>query len=145
MTAPSIYIAGGSHDLPRAKAAFAAARALGFEVAYDWVAEVEAHGAANDVPFADAFIIANRELDAAACADVFWLLGDPNHVSRGAHIEFGSFLGNNVFENAYLSGVSARLSIFYAGARLFEHDADVLRALEERLATERERARRKSA
>lgn len=46
MTQPLIYCSCASHELPRARAAMAALRALGVAIVGDWTPSVELHGSA---------------------------------------------------------------------------------------------------
>lgn len=124
MSTPSIYVAGSSRDLPRARAAMALATEIGFRVALDWTHSVEANGSANDVPRSIAAECARADLRAVAGADVLWLLlGD--EPSRGAHVELGARLVGPWDSTVILSGGNPRASIFYAGLVHFETDAEV--------------------
>lgn len=44
MTEPRVYVACGSHELPRATSAMAALRAHGVAITHDWTGDVATHG-----------------------------------------------------------------------------------------------------
>src|SRR5699024_11049409 len=92
MCKPTIYIAGSSRDLERAKRAMALAEECGFKIQYDWVAAIEANGgrANEDVDEATAIRASRSCLMAAVEADVMWCLLDPVHRSPGMHAELGA-------------------------------------------------------
>ena len=85
-----IYIAGASKELDRVKSAYAIARELGFELTYDWVAEVEAHNGVTNEGLDDGERrrLSTKEVYAVVLADVFWLLC-PQGVGVGAFVELG--------------------------------------------------------
>jgi hypothetical protein len=124
---PTIYIAGSSRDLPRARRAFDLARSLGFVIAYDWIAAIDAaDGRANEgLSERLAMTVASSCLDAAVDADVMWCLLDPEHRSPGMHAELGARVYARGRGGLLFSGAGPEVSIYYRGAVHVPADADV--------------------
>lgn len=97
MTQPTIYVAGASADLARAKSAMHAAVSVGFRVLFDWTAAIEAEAAKgnrdSDLVLEEQRRYAAADLHAATIADVFWLLvPSQKSASIGAWVELGAAL-----------------------------------------------------
>ena len=123
-----VYVAASSSELPRAKEAMMQLRAAGHEVTGDWVAEIEAVGAANPADAAKS----KRVKWSASClygveqADAIWLLM-PASEGFGAAVELGYAIGERRFRmwededgdrklRIVVSGPAAMRSIFTAMA-----------------------------
>jgi hypothetical protein len=122
---PTIYIAASSRELDRAKLAFARAQTAGFEIAYDWITDVEREGSSNDVPDDVAFRCAVSDLKAAVEADHFWALSTNSYSSRGQHVEIGARIAVRGHASIVLSGERVPC-IFLAGILRFETDSEAL-------------------
>jgi hypothetical protein len=122
---PTIYIAASSEELERAGRAFAAARAVGFEIAHDWIADVEREGSSNDVPEDVAIRCADADLRAAIAAQHFWALSTNDYSSRGQHVEIGGRLATAGRTSIVLSGPPVPC-IFLAGVLRFNTDNEAL-------------------
>jgi hypothetical protein len=88
-----LYIAGASAEIERAEQAIKLARLAGFEIAYDWPANVREVGESNppDATDEQRREWAGTALWAVAQADAFWLLL-PRGPTFGAPVEFGAAL-----------------------------------------------------
>lgn len=143
MSKPTIYIAGASADLPRARAAMELARSLGYVVEYDWPQGIdEAGGRANEGLERDEAREASALcIQAAIRADVMWLLLDPELRSPGAHVELGARLvsGGYRARALYTTGPRPSSSIHYSwGQYVGEHDALMRETLSALLGTTEE-------
>lgn len=84
-----VYVAGASKEPERVRAAMDAARCAGFVVTLDWLAAIEAAGAANEgLDDGQRRHYAAEDLAAVESADVLWLLA-PGNASTGAWVELG--------------------------------------------------------
>ena len=122
---PTIYIAASSKELYRAKEAFTAARAAGFEIAYDWIADIEREGSSNDVPDDVAIRCAEADMCGAISAEHFWALSTIDHSSRGQHVEIGGRIVAHGRSSIVLSGPRVPC-IFLAGMTRFDSDSEAL-------------------
>ena len=90
-----IYIAGASRELERARAAMDWCREQGFEVAHDWVADidrvrVEGGKSDGDLQLSEQMVFAIADLEAVESADVLWMLvPPPSKHTAGAWVELG--------------------------------------------------------
>jgi hypothetical protein len=125
MSKPTIYIAASSDELERAGRAFAAARAVGFEIAHDWIEDIEREGSSNDVPEDIAIRCANADLRGAVGARFFWALSTNDYSSRGQHVEIGGRLATAGRTSIVLSGPLVPC-IFLAGILRFNTDIEAL-------------------
>lgn len=117
---PTIYVAGSSRDLPRARAAMALATDLGFRIALDWTHSVEANGSDESLPDDIAIACTDADLEAACTADVLWvLIGGP--VSFGAHGELTARIRERGRTGIVISG-SGPAHMFHAGCVRVESD-----------------------
>lgn len=92
-----VYIAASSREMDRARAAMFALRAWGCEITEDWVAAIEAAGAANEgLSDEDRRRYAGADLRGVADADVFWLLA-PETPSAGCWVEMGYALSHTTW------------------------------------------------
>jgi nucleoside 2-deoxyribosyltransferase len=134
-----VYVAGASAEPERVRWAVAAVRAMGAEVAIDWLAAIEEAGAANEgLTDADRVRYAQDDLCAVEDADVMWLLA-PVEPSAGAWVELGYALAlaaNKRAPDRIVVSGSARVRCIFAALADEEHDRDedalasLLRALE---------------
>lgn len=136
-----VYVAASSAELSRAKEAMRQLRAAGHQVTQDWVAEIEAVGAANPTGAAKS----KRVKWSASClygveqADAIWLLM-PETEGFGAAVELGYAIGERRFRmwededgdrklRIVVSGPSHERSIFTAMADVaYPTDAAAFRA-----------------
>lgn len=128
MSPLSLYVAGSSRDLHRVEAAMVLGRAVGFAIAYDWVAEIRAAGGvANEgLSLEVARRVGRRCREAAWQADVMWVLLDEAWRSPGAHVELGVRLAICGERGLYLTGLDYEASIHYAeGVYAGPSDGDV--------------------
>lgn len=122
-----VYVAGASKEPERVRWAMDAVRALGCEITLDWLAVIEAEGAANE-GLTDAVRrrAARADLDAVGDADVLWLLA-PSNASTGAWVELGAALSGRAWA-AHPGGVivsgPARHRCIFAALADEEHDTD---------------------
>lgn len=123
-----LYIAGSAapENLPRARAAMDAARALGFTIASDWVTIAERAGK-RDADLDDD----ERSRLAMLCeasvqgADLLWLLVPVERGGRGSWVELGIARGCGI--ETIASGADVRATIFTARCRrVFGTDAGAL-------------------
>jgi hypothetical protein len=126
-----IYIAGASAEIERAERAIELARLAGFEVAYDWPANVREVGESNppDATDEQRREWAGTALWAVAQVDAFWLLL-PREPTVGAWFEFGAALARTGARSSpYIiaSGDDVTHSPFVARAHV--HAADDNEAL----------------
>lgn len=142
---PTIYIAGSSRDLPRAKAAMHAAVGAGYRVLLDWTAAIEVEMAKGrrdrDLSIEEQSRYAEDDLRAAVRADVFWLLVPREDApSVGCWVELGAALmtrrihrglyGEQLVVASDPAGEPAKFSIFTSlSDRRFTSDADAVQFL----------------
>ncbi len=129
---PTIYVAGSSRHLERARRAMDAAERLGFALLYDWALFVELNGGrANEgLDPQAAELSASACLDAAIGADVLWCLLDPELRSPGMHVELGARLYTRGRDHILLSGRGPAASIFYTGLAHVPTDEQAAELLE---------------
>jgi hypothetical protein len=85
----AVYVAASSREMPRARWAMDALRAAGVRITCDWVAAIEAAGAANEgLTDEQRRRYASEDLYGLRLADVVWLLA-PETPSAGAWVELG--------------------------------------------------------
>lgn len=133
-----VYVAASSREMDRARAAMTALRMHGVEVTVDWVAAIEAAGAANEgLSDEDRQRYAREDLDGVCVADVVWLLM-PTTPTAGAYVELGYALARREVQDdsdctrtpIVISGPGQERCIFAALAdRCVATDADALAAV----------------
>jgi hypothetical protein len=115
-----VYIAGASAEPERVRAAMGCARAAGLDVTFDWLAMIEAAGAANEGLDDEQRKLASRlGLCAVEAADIVWLLA-PEAPSCGVWVELGYALGHGI--SVIVSGRARVRCIFAALATEFDDD-----------------------
>lgn len=109
-----IYVAGSSDELDRVAAFMGKARALRFEVTFDWVAEIRAVGAANppDVTRKRRRQWAEADLLGVRQADVFVMLAPEIGHARGAFYELCHAVDRRI--TSIVAGPTHACSIFSA-------------------------------
>lgn len=133
----AVYVAGASAEPERVRAAMNGVRAIGARVTCDWLAAIEAAGAANeDLTEEQRKHYALEDLAAVRSADVVWLLAPPRGGSAGAWVELGAALAwRSKYKGTIaiiVSGAASKNSIFCALADYeYATDAEALRALDE--------------
>lgn len=116
----AVYVAGASAERERVRRAMDAVRAEGWHLTLDWLAVIDAAGAANEgLDDRTRFLAAHEDLQAIRHADVVWLLA-PEAQSTGAWVELGYALAQ--YLPVVVSGPASRRCIFASFAD--EHDTD---------------------
>lgn len=117
-----VYIAGSSDDLPRVKAAMAAATAAGLTVVSTWVGHVEKAGDGNPrwATNEQRWRWASTDLDGVGDSDVIWLLFAPKF---GAGAEWGYARAMGKIQ---ITSGDTKRSIFCALGHEFETDEAAL-------------------
>lgn len=125
-----LYIAGASREPERVRAMMEAAKALGFDLTLDWLAVIEAVGAANEGLTDEQRRHHAREDLCAVDADVVWVLA-PSVPSAGAWCEMQRAIDRVEFgppreRGGPLLVVSgpARLRCIFASLADYEYDTD---------------------
>ena len=122
-----VYVAGSSREMDRARAAMDYVRELGGVITFDWVAEIERVGSANDgLTDEQRRSSAAADLEGVEACDVFWLLA-PETPSTGAWVELGIALGLRESIRIIVSGPGSKRSIFSALANI-ETPSDITAA-----------------
>lgn len=106
----SVYILGASAELERATRAVRMVRAAGYEVAFDWPANMRREGLRSDRELGSGVRFASMQacLGAATSADIVWLLLPSAGVETvGAWVELGAALAST---RSFLGGVEAVLA-----------------------------------
>lgn len=124
-----IYVAGASKEPERVRAAMTAVQMHGHTLTLDWLAEIEAAGAANEgLSDDDRRRYAEADLCAVANADVVWLLA-PEAPSAGCWVELGYAMAWRPLR-IVVSGPARERCIFAALADVeVDDDAEALRAI----------------
>lgn len=86
---PTIYIAGASIELPRVKAAMAAALDLGYEITHDWTRQFDGGKVDADRSVEELFRASHTDIDAIERATTFLFLSPSVPVCTGALFELG--------------------------------------------------------
>ena len=113
--AMTVYVAGASADLARARAAMAWVRGQGWQVTHDWVPSIEESVASGvrdaDMDVVDQRVHARADLSGVAKARVLWALVPIRGVSTiGMWVEMGYAMGRGVWVVA--SGLTASHYLF---------------------------------
>jgi nucleoside 2-deoxyribosyltransferase len=119
-----IYVAGASKEPQRVRWAMDGVRDLGCELTLDWLAVIDAAGAANEgLNDAERRKYARADLAAVRCADLVWLLA-PDNASTGAWVELGYAVACGV--PIVVSGRARTRCIFASLGAEFDEDIDAL-------------------
>jgi nucleoside 2-deoxyribosyltransferase len=122
----SVYVAGSSDEIDRARAAMRLLRADGIDVTSTWPAAVEkAGGVGNprDAAHAQRLHWSSADVDELVRADVVWFLAPTASPGRGAYFELGYAIAGGM--TAVASG-DTKQSIFTSFAHEFPTDDEAL-------------------
>lgn len=122
---PSVYVAGASKKLERAKHWMDELEKTGIRVTHDWTKAVEKYGSCGaELSLAEKWFFARADLRGIDEAHVVWLLAPPvEATSIGMWIEFGYAL-NTVGKKILVSPPVSDRCIFSTLAQVLEFASD---------------------